>query len=61
MGFFSNWQMAKMAKYEEKNLCPDCKGRGIHYFAGSEFYFGEPIQCSGCNGTGLYTEWANNN
>ncbi|WP_017755486.1 hypothetical protein [Calidifontibacillus oryziterrae] len=49
----------RLQAMEKKNKCPDCKGRGIHYFVGSDFFVASPINCTSCNGTGLFTEWSN--
>lgn len=49
----------QMAIMQMTNRCPDCKGKGIHYFVGAEYFVGAPMNCPSCNGTGLYTEWEN--
>ncbi|KAB2333441.1 methionine aminopeptidase [Bacillus mesophilum] len=65
MGLFGSFQKWKNAKYEEHmsrmkedNKCPDCNGRGFLIFPASMYlYNSESINCHGCNGTGLYTDW----
>jgi len=56
---FSEWNTAKQEKHRSEmramGLCPDCNGRGFIPTIGLEYT--QPLDCSGCDGTGLYNEW----
>jgi DnaJ-class molecular chaperone len=59
---FGDWNVAKQEKYisrmKEKNKCPDCRGLGIFNHSGYEFsYYSTNLDCSGCNGTGMFSTW----
>lgn len=58
MGYFKERRKAKL---QSKNKCPDCRGRGFHAFAGSDFFASHPSSCTGCSGSGLFTHWEKNN
>lgn len=59
---FSAWNAARFEKHiasmEEKGLCPDCRGRGFDSYAPNEYYYNSVYECSGCNGSGAYHDWA---
>jgi DnaJ-class molecular chaperone len=50
----------RIARFEMKDKCPDCRGRGRTRGYVNEFYYEEPGECQGCSGSGKYTEWKNN-
>lgn len=58
MGFFKDRRLAKMRK---KGKCPECRGRGYHAFAGSDFFNAVPSNCSTCEKSGLFSIWDKNN
>lgn len=46
-------------KMEEKGLCPECYGKGFHTFTGHEYsFYGSTLDCPGCEGSGLYSDWS---
>ncbi len=52
-------QEKHMAKMEANNHCPQCYGRGFHAYVGHEYTFhGSILDCPGCSGTGLYSDWS---
>lgn len=66
MGLFnaiSNWQAKRFEQHrsemEALDKCPDCKGRGFSFSAYVEDAV--PNECAGCNGSGLYSDWAEEN
>jgi hypothetical protein len=68
MGLFSTisaWNTSRYVKHvsrmEDKGFCPDCSGRGFNGYAPNEFYYSNVFECSGCNGTGSFTDWAETN
>ncbi|WP_018660294.1 hypothetical protein [Heyndrickxia acidiproducens] len=65
MGLFSaisSWQTARQEKFvanmHKKNKCPDCYGRGFIAPAGYEYAY--PFDCTSCNGSGTFSDWAKN-
>ncbi|WP_246483970.1 methionine aminopeptidase [Heyndrickxia vini] len=62
---FQEWKAnryeEKIAKMESKGICPDCYGKGINSLALSEFYVTNVFDCPGCNGSGLFSDWSENN
>lgn len=59
---FNEWRTARyqnhVSKMKEANKCPDCHGRGFSLYPGNEYaFYTSQYNCSGCNGTGLYSEW----
>ncbi|GIN88579.1 hypothetical protein J6TS2_49650 [Heyndrickxia sporothermodurans] len=68
MGLFLSIQEWKMNRYEKrmatmeaKGICPDCNGRGMNILSFNEYYLTNDFDCPGCNGSGLYTDWHENN
>lgn len=68
MGLFkaiSDWNTARYDRHvsnmEEKGLCPDCRGKGFNAYAPNEYYYSNVYECSGCNGSGSFTDWAETN
>ncbi|RFU61818.1 methionine aminopeptidase [Peribacillus glennii] len=68
MGLFSAisaWNASRYAKHvsnmEEKGLCPDCRGKGFNAYAPNEYYYSHVYDCSGCNGSGSFSDWAETN
>ncbi|MRG85673.1 methionine aminopeptidase [Salinibacillus xinjiangensis] len=61
---FSDWREnrkeKKRADMEAKGFCPDCGGRGFNVVAHSEAYYIPPMDCFGCDGSGLYSDWERN-
>ncbi|MFD1738463.1 methionine aminopeptidase [Bacillus salitolerans] len=65
MGLFnklSEWNASRQEKYvstmREKGRCPQCGGLGIYGYSAYEFsYYNNNLDCTGCNGTGMYTKW----
>lgn len=65
MGFFNaitEWQKKRYenhrAEMESLGKCPDCNGRGfLHSY--SAVYM-PALDCGGCSGTGLYSQWEEN-
>lgn len=59
---FTNWKTERYEKHlndmQGLGKCPDCRGRGftIPYSAYTTAY-----ECPGCNGSGLYSDWAEQN
>ena len=45
----------KITDMKSKGICPDCNGQGIIIFA---YEYVTPDQCSGCNGSGSFKDWA---
>ncbi|WP_047153468.1 hypothetical protein [Aneurinibacillus tyrosinisolvens] len=65
MGFFnaiSNWKAAKyekkIAEMQSQGICPDCYGRGFNPLLLHEFLYTNLYDCPGCNGSGLFADWA---
>lgn len=62
---FNDWMNARyekrVAKMEEKGLCPECSGRGFNAYGHEYFYGSHVMDCPGCNGTGSYNEWHERN
>jgi DnaJ-class molecular chaperone len=60
--FFSEWQSTqyekKIANAEAKGHCPDCNGKGFLIPGYSEFFYAGSYDCTGCNGSGAFTDWA---
>ncbi|MBS4172948.1 methionine aminopeptidase [Bacillus sp. FJAT-49736] len=56
---FSNWRADRYEKHrstmESLGKCPDCSGRG---FIPAFTAYTAPIDCPGCNGSGLYSDWS---
>ncbi|ERI07488.1 hypothetical protein HMPREF0083_04432 [Aneurinibacillus aneurinilyticus ATCC 12856] len=68
VGFFnaiSEWKTAryekKIAEMKEQGKCPDCRGRGFNPVMLPEFYYMNNYDCPGCNGSGLFSDWAQGN
>ncbi|MFP3123535.1 methionine aminopeptidase [Ectobacillus funiculus] len=69
MGLFStisNWKTASYEKHKSNmqslGHCPDCSGAGmILYPALSSSFYIPTYDCPGCNGSGLYTDWFEDN
>ncbi|MFC7392941.1 methionine aminopeptidase [Scopulibacillus cellulosilyticus] len=66
MGLFnaiSNWKSERHGKHVSQmralGRCPDCNGKGFTTLFNYEF--SAPLDCQGCNGSGLYSDWAKNN
>ncbi|PLT31887.1 methionine aminopeptidase [Peribacillus deserti] len=59
---FSEWNHARQEKFlsemEALGSCPDCRGRGFNSYTPNEFYYSNVYDCPGCNGSGLYSDWA---
>ncbi|WP_078547983.1 methionine aminopeptidase [Litchfieldia alkalitelluris] len=51
----------RLEQMESLGLCPDCNGRGFHTFNSYEFYYSNPIDCIGCNGSGTFSDWFDEN
>ncbi|MBD8069073.1 hypothetical protein F7888_08785 [Bacillus sp. PS06] len=51
----------RLRKAKERDHCPECRGRGFHAFAGSDFFVSDPANCYACNGSGLYDIWQKRN
>ncbi|SER96389.1 hypothetical protein [Salipaludibacillus aurantiacus] len=68
MGLFqaiSNWNANRQEKLlnqmKEQGMCPDCHGKGFNIPV-SEFYISpDYFECEGCDGSGSYNDWYNNN
>ena len=59
---FNDWRTSRhekhVSKMQEMGKCPDCYGRGFIPYPASEFaYVSNALDCPGCNGSGLYTDW----
>mgnify|MGYP001163251106 FL=1 len=60
----AQWRKAqyekKLAKMREEGKCPVCHGHGFNYYIFSEFIHIDPQHgyCPGCNGSGLFSDWA---
>lgn len=68
LGIFNTIQEWNKNRYEKritamelKGKCPDCNGKGINTLALNEFYVTNVYDCPGCNGSGSYSDWAENN
>ncbi len=68
LGLFNqvnSWMKARnerrLADMEAKGICPDCYGKGYNTYALNEFTYSNLYDCPGCSGSGLYTDWAQNN
>jgi DnaJ-class molecular chaperone len=64
MGLFhylSDWKNnlyeKRVAQAESMGNCPECNGKGFQMPILNEYYFSDVFDCSGCNGTGTYTQW----
>jgi DnaJ-class molecular chaperone len=62
---FKGWREGRREKrranMESLGLCPDCGGRGFQHVAHSEAYYMDPLNCPGCDGSGVYSDWEENN
>lgn len=57
--WLSLWEAKNIAEMEALDSCPDCKGKGFHFFVSNEFAFNSSVyDCPGCNGSGLFTDWS---
>ncbi len=68
MGIFNSingWRAGRREKrrvhMESLGFCPDCGGRGFQHMPYTEAYYMAPLDCPGCNGTGSYEHWEENN
>jgi hypothetical protein len=69
MGLFSSiytWKQAsderRITKMKAQGSCPACNGRGFNpMFTGFVGYSTYVDQCHGCNGSGLFSVWAETN
>jgi DnaJ-class molecular chaperone len=62
----SEWKKAshekKISKMRSQGTCPDCRGRGfIPMFSEFVEFSTYADDCHGCNGSGLFTDWAETN
>ncbi|TCP24121.1 hypothetical protein EV207_12745 [Scopulibacillus darangshiensis] len=59
----SNWKSGRYEKHlsrlKDADRCPDCSGRG--YLTEYSYEFPSALECKGCDGSGSYTAWAENN
>ncbi|RXT15414.1 methionine aminopeptidase [Ammoniphilus sp. CFH 90114] len=59
---FIDWKNAnherKVSEMGAQGKCPDCFGRGFNPVMLSGFYYTSVLDCPGCNGSGLFTDWA---
>ncbi|HLO12074.1 MAG TPA: methionine aminopeptidase [Pseudoneobacillus sp.] len=63
MSSFNDWRASRyenhVSQMREENKCPDCYGRGFMMYPFNEFtYQAHSLECPGCNGSGLYTDWS---
>lgn len=68
LGIFNqvtSWMAAqnerRKAEMEAKGICPDCYGKGYNIYALNEFTYSNLYDCPGCNGSGQYSDWFDNN
>ncbi|BAU27839.1 hypothetical protein DFP93_10931 [Aneurinibacillus soli] len=68
MRFFNALTEWKEARYQKKladmqaqNKCPDCRGNGYSPLMVHEFSYTNLYDCHGCNGSGLFADWARAN
>jgi len=62
----NQWNKERMEKkistMQAQGKCPTCSGRGIDYPLGfHDFYYPSVMDCPGCNGSGLFSDWAEMN
>ncbi|MEW9667918.1 methionine aminopeptidase [Ammoniphilus sp. 3BR4] len=64
MGLFqllSDWKEAnyqkKVTEMQSQGKCPDCLGRGYNPVILSGYYYMSSLDCPGCNGSGLFSDW----
>lgn len=62
----NEWNKGRVEKknsaMQAQGKCPTCYGRGIDYPLGfHDFYYPSVTDCPGCNGSGLYSDWAKMN
>ena len=55
--WFSARHEKRMQEMENLGRCPICNGKGFSSFSMYEYYYSEPIECSGCYGSGMFTDW----
>ncbi|WP_146811815.1 MULTISPECIES: methionine aminopeptidase [Aneurinibacillus] len=48
----------KIAKMQAQGKCPDCNGIGANPLIMHEFAYIDRYDCPGCNGSGLFSDWA---
>ncbi|MFC5712022.1 methionine aminopeptidase [Thalassorhabdus alkalitolerans] len=48
----------RIEKMEKQGKCPECRGTGYQISA-MEAMYSALYDCSGCNGSGLFTDWEN--
>lgn len=69
MGLFNainQWRESRYDNHVEKmrglDKCPDCRGRGMQYYAGHEYMFmdDDAYHCASCEGSGLFSVWESN-
>ncbi|MBP2239614.1 DnaJ-class molecular chaperone [Cytobacillus eiseniae] len=59
---FNEWRATRYEKHVSRmksdNKCPECYGRGFPIYPGTEYaYYTNIVECPGCGGTGVYTDW----
>lgn len=58
----SDWRAARkekwISKMESQGKCPDCRGYGIEPLPMTDMGFTQIFDCPSCNGSGLYSDWA---
>ncbi|MEH7523517.1 hypothetical protein V7149_09565, partial [Bacillus sp. JJ1503] len=59
---FNDWRAARyenhVAQMKDMNKCPECYGRGFMPYPANEFaFYGNLLDCPGCNGSGDYGDW----
>ncbi|SET98830.1 hypothetical protein SAMN05421676_11349 [Salinibacillus kushneri] len=59
-GWKENLREKRRATMEAKGYCPECRGRGFNVVPYSEAYYIPPMDCTGCDGSGLYSDWEKN-
>ncbi|WP_100407474.1 methionine aminopeptidase [Bacillus solitudinis] len=67
MGFFNairQWtetrKSKRIADFELEGTCPNCQGRGFNMLE-SEIMMGSFNDCTGCRGSGSFSDWAETN
>ncbi|MCL6570513.1 MAG: methionine aminopeptidase [Bacillus sp. (in: Bacteria)] len=65
MGLLNSFNQWKETRYQnhistmkEQGKCPDCHGRGYAVSPYDEYAYFNSIECTGCLGSGHYSEWA---
>ncbi|GAE25950.1 hypothetical protein JCM9140_1973 [Halalkalibacter wakoensis JCM 9140] len=65
LNVIGNWfdqRYEKRVEYsKEQGVCPECQGKGFSMHGSEMYMLNSYLDCGGCSGSGLYTDWVETN